>query len=105
MHQKPEIIHLAVANMPLYEMLRPPVCSCSIPGECETSEDNVLEVGNVKNDKDDNFSSVRLYDLEQANVLFQILISITKEEDCAQACGEFNLCTNYTFLGPQNPLR
>ena len=34
-------------------MLRPPVCSCSIPGECETSEDNVLEVGNVKNDKDD----------------------------------------------------
>ena len=54
MHQKPATIHLAVANMPLYEMLRPPVCSCSIPGECETSEDNVLEVGNVKNDKDDN---------------------------------------------------
>ena len=105
MHQKPEIIHLAVANMPLYEMLRPPVCSCSTPGECETSEDNVLEVGNVKNDKDDNLLSVRLCDLEQANLLFQILSSITKEEDCAQACGEFNLCTNYTFLGPQNPLR
>ena len=44
-------------------------------------------------------------DLDQANVLFQILSSITKEEDCAQACEEFNLCTNYTFLGPQNPLR
>ena len=48
---------------------------------------------------------VRLCDLDQANVLFQILSSITKEEDCAQACGENNLCTNYTFLGPQNPLR
>ena len=44
----PKTIHLAFANMPLYEMLRPPVCSCSIPGECETSEDNVLEVGNVR---------------------------------------------------------
>ena len=53
----PKTIHLAVANMPLYEMLRPPVCSCSIPGECETSEDNVLEVVNVKNDKDDNLLS------------------------------------------------
>ena len=30
-----------------YEMLRPPVCSCSVPGECETSEDNVLEVWNL----------------------------------------------------------
>ena len=48
---------------------------------------------------------VRLCDLDQANVLFQILSSITKEEDCAQACEEFNLCTNYTFLGPKNPLR
>ena len=69
MHPAPATIHLAVADMPLYEMLRPPVCPCSIPGECETSEDNVLEVGNVENDKDDNFSSVRLCDLEQANVL------------------------------------
>ena len=25
--------------------LRPPVCHCSIPGECETTEDNVVEVG------------------------------------------------------------
>ena len=27
-----------------YEMFRPPVCSCSVPGECETTKDNVLEV-------------------------------------------------------------
>ena len=26
------------------DLFRPPVCSCSIPGECETTEDNVLEV-------------------------------------------------------------
>ena len=30
-----------------YEMFRPPVCSCSVPGECETTEDNVLEVWNL----------------------------------------------------------
>ena len=79
-------------------MLRPPVCSCSIPGECETSEDNVLEVGNVKNDKDDNFLSVRLCDLEQANMLFQILSSITKEEDCAQASTGMPSFYGYTVL-------
>ena len=28
-------------------MFRPPVCSCSVPGECETTEDNVLEVWNL----------------------------------------------------------
>ena len=42
---------------------------------------------------------------ETALVLFQILSSIAKEKECAQACDDFNLCTNYTFLGPHNPLR
>merc|ERR1719234_1372823 len=55
----------------------PPVCSCSIQGECETTEDNVPE----------------------------ILSSIKNEDDCRLACEDFNLCTNYTFLGPENPLR
>merc|ERR1712130_784397 len=55
----------------------PAVCSCSVPGECETSEENVL----------------------------QILSAITSENDCMKACDDYNLCTNYTYLGPQNPLR
>jgi len=55
----------------------PPVCSCSVPGECETTEDNVLE----------------------------ILSSLINEDDCRLACEDFNLCTNYTVLGPENPLR
>merc|ERR1712223_2056049 len=55
----------------------PPVCHCSVPGECETSEDNVIEV----------------------------LTGILDEDVCAQACQDFLLCSNYTFFGPRNPLK
>ena len=46
-----------------------------------------------------------LCNLEQAKVLFQILSPIAAEKDCLLACDDFNLCTNYTYLGPENPLR
>ena len=111
-------------------MFRPPVCSCSVPGECETTEDNVLEVWNltinvmlffVNGDhmsewqppemaiqtyqSGDDLLLVSWYNLEDAKLLFQILSSIINEDDCRLACEDFNLCTNYTFLGPENPLR
>jgi len=53
------------------------VCSCSTPGECETTEHNVLEI----------FSG------------------IPTEAECSQACEDFIGCTNYTYLGEKNPLR
>ena len=43
--------------------------------------------------------------LEQAKVLSQILSPIAAEKDCLLACDDLNLCTNYTYLGPENPLR
>ena len=48
---------------------------------------------------------VGTYNLEQAKILLQILASVTAENECMHACEDFNLCTNYTFLGPENPLR
>ena len=53
----------------------------------------------------DDLLLVSWYNLEEAKLLFQILSSIKKEDDCRLACEDFNLCTNYTFLGPENPLR
>ena len=41
----------------------------------------------------------------QAKILFQVLTGIVKEEECAQACGDSNPCSNYTYFGPGNPLR
>ena len=111
-----------------YEMFRPPVCSCSIPGVCETTEGNVLEVWNLTinimlcaGDHMSEWQSIKMAiqtyqsrgdllsvswcDLEEAKILFQILSSIKKKNECRLACEDFNLCTNYTFLGPENPLR
>ena len=53
----------------------------------------------------DDLLLVSWYNLEDAKLLFQILSAIKKEDDCRLACEDFNLCTNYTFLGPENPLR
>ena len=30
-----------------FDLFRPPICSCSIAGQCETTEDNILEVSTV----------------------------------------------------------
>merc|ERR1719210_1741857 len=55
----------------------PPVCHCSIHGECETTEGNVVEV----------------------------LAGLLDEDQCAKACLDFQLCSNYTYFGPENPMR
>ena len=52
-----------------------------------------------------NLSNFTGRNFEKAKVLFQILSPIAKEQECMQACDDFNLCTNYTFLGPENPFR
>ena len=30
-----------------FDLFRPPICSCSIAGQCETTEDKILEVSTV----------------------------------------------------------
>ena len=53
----------------------------------------------------DDLLLVSWNNLEDAKLLFQILSSLINEDDCRLACEDFNLCTNYTVLGPENPLR
>ena len=82
---------------------RPPVCHCSIHGECETTEGNVVEVG-ILLQMSQKQSWIRVKILA-TNIVFQLLAGLLDEDQCAQACLDFQLCSNYTYFGPENPMR
>merc|ERR550519_2005640 len=55
----------------------PRLCPCSMPGECEIQEDNLLKV----------------------------ISGIGTSDECLQLCISKPRCTVFTFFGEENPLR
>jgi len=55
----------------------PPECRCVVPGECEVTGENVLDV----------------------------VTDVASEKECASLCASTDQCTAYTFMGELNPLR
>ena len=74
---------------------------CSVPGECEATGENVLDVvsGSLS-----TFSFVKRHTKFHFSTCFQAT-DVSSEGECVDLCANTNNCTVYTYMGELNPLR
>ena len=82
-------------NLDATQLKGPPECRCVVPGECEVTGENVLDV--VSN-------APPLSPQVEYFATFQVT-DVASEKECASLCASTDQCTAYTFMGELNPLR